>query len=158
MQKLEAMENDKKTLNVTRGQRRLLVIGSSLMVLFFLIGGTLLPLIRYTGSNTSWFFGFIAIVSFICQSILYRLNATRIASMSDKEIDERQKRVRDQAYRYAYRSMIWVATVVLVLIITVSILTNSQGTPDFPVLLAIGFLWLMMLLPTWIVAWTEQDI
>jgi hypothetical protein len=158
MHKLEARETDKKSLNTTRSQRRLLVLGSSLIVLFFLIGGTILPLIGSTASHTFWFFGLIALISFICQSLLYKLNATRIASMSDKEIDERQKRVRDQAYRYAYRIMMWVATVVVVLIITLSILTLSRDAPNFPVIPAIGFLWLMMLLPTWIVAWTEQDI
>ncbi len=160
MQNLKEMENEVKVHTSTRTQRRLLVVGSSLMVLFFLIGGAILPLtgIGEFGKYSSWFLYLIAFISFICQCLLYWLNTTRIANMSEKEIDERQKRVRDQAYQHAYRILTWIATIVLISLLPLGILYFQRHIPFVLVFTGIGFLWLMLLLPTWVIAWTERDI
>ncbi len=151
MQKLNKMDTDTTLL-----QRRFLVLGSSLMVLWFWIEGFVF-LWFHTGGPTgyaaTWLVTAVAIISFLCQYCLYRLNATRIVSVPDKDIDERQKMVRDQAYRLAYKISIGFVLITLaVIIFPIYLNPNPAGF----ILPTIGLLWSMMLLPTWVVAWTEQ--
>jgi hypothetical protein len=153
MQKLNKMETD-----TTRLQRRFLVLGSSLMVLWFWIEGFVFLWFHTSGTAgyaATWIVTAAAIISFLCQYRLYRLNATRIVSVPDKDIDERQKMVRDQAYRHAYKISIGLVLITLtVIIFPIYLYQNPAGF----ILPTIGLIWAMILLPTWVVAWTEQGI
>lgn len=143
--------------DTTLRQRRFLVLGSSIIVLWFWLEGLVgmwFHVSGPTGYAGSWLFIIAAVISFICQYRLYRLNATRIASSSDKEIDERQKMVRDHAYRRAYQILFWGVLIALPLMIFPIYLNQSVGGVTLPF---IGLLWSMLLLPTWVVAWTERD-
>lgn len=149
MQKLNVTEPDTTLL-----QRRFLVLGSSFIVLWFWIEGFVFLLFHVSEPArypVSWIFTPAAIISFICQYRLYRLNATRIASASDGEIDESQKMVRDQAYRRAYQISIWITLITLFLIILSLSMNQHAGGIILP---SVGLLWSMLLLPTWVVAWT----
>lgn len=157
MQKLNEMVPNMTHVHPTLIQRRLLVLGSSLVVLWFWLEGGLTMWLRISipAGFGIWLFGPAALISFLCQYRLYRMNATRIASASNSEVDERQKMVRDQTYRLAYRMLIWILAITLPVLV-IPIFLYHFLVPGIT-LSYIGLLWLMLLLPTWIVAWTERD-
>ncbi len=155
-------EINKMEFETTLRKRRLLVLGSSLMVLWFWIEGFIFLWFHSsgpTGYAANWIFTIAAIISFICQYRLYRSNTTHVVSASGKEIDERQKMIRDQAYRHAYQIIIGIVLITLPLMVlpiylNPAYLGQSLGGIILPF---IGLLWSMMLLPTWVVAWTERS-
>ena len=154
---LNTMETDTTLL-----QRRLLVLGSSLIILWFWIEGFVGLWLHVSGSTGYIFSGIFLsaiIISFICQYRLYSLNSIRVASVSDKELDERQKVVRDQAYRRAYQILTFLVLITFFLMVfSVSMNMDTYLYQSWGGIgaLFISLLWSMKLLPTWIVAWTER--
>lgn len=150
MKMQQGMLDETEVPRSTLTQRRWLVAGSALAPLFLILA-------RFIAAiglvKLSVLFGVVIIISFVCQYRLYRLNTTRIASMSDREVDERQKTVRDRAYRSAYRLLTLIIGLALPFVLLFS--SAADGTLFF--LSYVSLLWFMVLLPTWVIAWTEKD-
>lgn len=101
----------------------------------------------------------LAIASIVFYTMLF--SSTRnIAQSKDKQLDERQKIVRDRAYRLSYR----IATSILLLVIwyftvnaSVSIFPTPTGLlANMAVFYSV--LMLITILPTAIIAWQEREI
>lgn len=140
-----------------RGQRRFLV--SMTYVCLVVYVGTFL-----TTESSPWFwFGLPAFVAAV--AIYFWLLAPftqRIADEKDTKLDERQMVVRNHAHRTAYRilgSLLIVALTYLHL--SVGVLDNRPWTlqisEDDITPIFTGALWLIITLPTAIIAWNEPD-
>jgi hypothetical protein len=150
MKMQQGMLDETEVPHSTLTQRRWLVVGSALAPLYLILA----HFIAAIGSVQLYvLFGVVIIISFVCQYRLYRLNTTRIASMSDREVDERQKMVRDRAYRSAYRLL----TLIIGLALPFVLLFSSSAYVPLFFLSYVSLLWFMVLLPTWVIAWTEKD-
>ena len=83
-----------------------------------------------------------------------------IANQKDGELDERQQTVRNRAYLRSYR-ILSVAVMVLVLYVQISVDFDISWLPPLDRVVGFsipfGFLWLVITLPTAIIAWNEPD-
>jgi hypothetical protein len=94
MQKINEMNTDMRRSHAIRPQHRLLVVGSSLIVPWTLLAGSISAWLSVPfGYGEIVLFVLIALVSLVCQYRLYHRNATRIASVPENEIDERQQMI-----------------------------------------------------------------
>lgn len=99
-----------------------------------------------------------ALATMLCYVALYAYTRS-IADRSDRQLDERERMVRDRAYRLAYQ----VVATVLLLLIFYAMVAIDGGDLWFPRTLnqfsAIfwGAMLLTTSLPTAMIAWTEPD-
>lgn len=145
------------------GLRRKLVIVMYVTYLLSTVGFWLLgtmPGIYNQNNVEPWIivvFGITCFISLGCASWLYA-SISNVAKAQDKELDERQRIVRDRAYRYAYRT---VMVVVVVLLLVRIVLTQGEAIINGPLQsLAVfwGILQLFGTLPTAIIAWVEREV
>lgn len=108
-----------------------------------------------------WLLFYVALAAAIVGGFIFlavKNSTQRIAEQwGDGTLDERQREVRDYAYRWAYRilgSLLLIGFVYLqfVLIMDLPLPGKNRASMLFP----IG-IWLITSLPTSIVAWTEPD-
>ena len=86
--------------------------------------------------------------------LLLRTSIRQIADAPDELIDERQQRVRDNAYLHAYRIM--AAVITLTFIATGFGLRIDFGSDDQTPGLIVGTIFLMAALPSAVIAWGEK--
>lgn len=154
MNNINPIDIEMRETQFSRRHHRLLVIGSALIVLYCFLAGSIFSLLKVP-------FGYgeiipsllVMLISFVCQYRLYHLNATRIANVSEQVIDERQRMVRHAAYQRAYYILLWTVGIIVPAAFTFFFVSPHFFTFAFG--FYIGLLWLMVLLPTWVIAWTE---
>ena len=131
----------------TSGARRFLVV--SLVVLYALaIASDYLGLLL--GSLAALVTVFLMLVVYL----LLRTSIRQVADAPDELIDERQQRVRDNAYLHAYRIMASVITLIFIgtaFGLRVDFLSDDQTTG-----LIVGTLFLIAALPSAVIAWGEK--
>lgn len=131
----------------TTGARRLLI---ALFVALY----TLAIASDYLGSLFGSIAALVAATLMLVVYLLLRTSIRQIADAPDELIDERQQRVRDNAYLHAYRIM---AAVISLLFIgtafglRIDFLSDDQTTG-----LIVGTLFLFAALPSVVIAWGER--
>lgn len=142
-----------------RSSRRLLVVA----IYFGLFAYTAETPI---GGNSWWIFaaGLLGIgATMVIYGSLLLPFTQKIADKKESELDERQVAIRNRAHRTAYQILGSLVIVALVYTqISLDYFSNSPWAPsiteDSMTAVALGAIWLIITLPTSIIAWTEPDV
>ena len=145
----------------TLGRRRKVVVVMYLSYLIATVGLWLLGTVAGIHSQDSvgqWIYllsilGVSGLISIGCGSWLYA-SIRNVAKAGDRELDERQRMVRDRAYRYAYITVTAVFLLFMVSRMETAITTGMLQN----LALFWGILQLFWTLPTAIIAWTEREV
>lgn len=142
---------------MSRGQRRLLVAGVCLGLIFY-------PGIPLVFDDSWWLLLSIAgvVATVAIHSWLLAPFTQRIADRKEIELDERQEAVRNRAHRTAYQILgAVVLTALLYLQIDLQYFDGRLWSPDMTAqnMTSVlgGTIWLIITLPTSIIAWNEPD-
>lgn len=131
----------------TSSSRRFLVV--SLVVLYALAIAT-----DYLGLLLGSLAALVTVFLMLVVYLLLRTSIRQVADAPDELIDERQQRVRDNAYLHAYRIMASVITLIFIgtaFGLRVDFLSDDQTTG-----LIVGTLFLIAALPSAVIAWGEK--
>lgn len=142
---------------LSRRRRRLLVAGVYVGLISY--AGTLLAL-----ENPSWLWLGLGglLTTMAIHFWLLRPFTQRIADTKESDLDERQRTVRNRAYYSAYQVLgSVVITALLYWHLDVQQFEGALPSPDVTgenaTSLFVGILWLIITLPTSIIAWNEPD-
>lgn len=143
---------------LSRGQRRLLVTAIYLGLVIY-IG-------IFLGAENRWwlFVGILGLLTTIgVYSSLLAPFTQRIADKQESQLDERQLAIRNHAHRLAYQILgLLVVFVLLYAQINLTYSDNqlwasSIAIHDIPHI-SLSIIWLLITLPTSIIAWNEPDL
>ena len=156
--------------NSTRRNRRLFVVVHYLSVAFFLTAAfTIDAALDYRGSIWTllyWLSFVVAVVSMVAYWPIWSFLKSSIQTTEselDEDLDERQRMVRDRAYRSAYWILAYTCLYIGLYIAYVRTWATDRwswlegGNELTPVLLVIGVTYVVFTLSKAIIAWTEPD-
>ena len=90
--------------------------------------------------------------------LLLRISVRGIADAPDELLDERQIKIRDTSFRYAYYALGYVIVALLLLMIYAPELKLFEPEGNDAIYLMISMIFLCAALPSMILAWRERDI
>lgn len=141
---------------MTRQKRRIFAI---LMTLSFIALFFTLPLME---NKPLTFVAIALFASLLTQPVRkgLKLSLGNLWEQKDSDLDERQQAIKNQAYRWSYRVMIF-ASIIVIMIGRTVLQSAVPDTPEraFNLLLwfMVGFALLQLWLPQFLIAWLEPD-
>ena len=99
-----------------------------------------------------------AIFAVLLGYLFLRISVRGIADAPDELLDERQIKIRDTSFRYAYYAMGYLIAGLLILVLSGPELKLFEPEGNDGSFLIISMLFLSASLPSMILAWRERDI
>jgi hypothetical protein len=100
----------------------------------------------------------VVILAVLLGYLLLRISVRGIADAPDELLDERQIKIRDTSFRYAYYSLGYVIVALLILMIYAPELKLFEPEGNDGSYLIVSMLFVCSSLPSMILAWRERDI
>ncbi len=123
------------------------------LLVFYIIMYAIHWAVTLSNIDTQIVFAPIAFALAMLSSFLLSLSVTRLPDKSDRQLDERQKSVRDGAYRIAFQILIFTALLVTLVVGNTGISIPDQHRNTF---ISSLFIWAATL-PAAVIAWLEPE-
>lgn len=148
----------------SRRRRRAMVAVMYLLLVAFAGSGLVGPELESTiGAWIWWFLGPLLVLGLLLSLIALAMLRSSIQNLADdnvKRLDERQRSVRHQAHHRSYKILAFLTIIVMsYLMLAIQIYPNRLWLPRGEEFYYVNMtvLWLLITLPTAVIAWTEPD-